>query len=693
MAAEHTSFDILGRVTASKQTTDGVTYGNGSTDSLMTYGYNLSGAMIEQQYPSGRKVQNTLDASGDLEMVTSRKNANSGYWAYANNFTYNAAGAVTSMQLGNGAWESTVFNSRLQPEHIYLGTTATGTQAYDKLKLDYSYGTTANNGNVLSQTITVATVGASTGFAAVQTYNYDSLNRLKDATESLTPTGGSATETWKQTFTFDRFGNRNFDEANTTTLPKNCGSSPSFTVCTSDQKKFNPSVQTANNRLVLDQDNDSTPDYAYDSSGNTTKDADSRTFVYDAENKQVEVKNSSNATIGQYFYDGDGKRVKKYVPATGETTIFVYDAIGKLVAEYSTIVAPTQDAKVAYLTNDHLGSPRINTDRDGAVTARHDYHPFGEEVATSQRVSGLGYTAYPVRKQFTGYERDNEINLDYAGARYYNNAHGRFTSTDPILIKKGRLVDPQRLNLYVYVRNSPYKFVDTTGEDLTLANAVAQQHARSYIDKNLKPAERANVTIQGNKVVLVNPTGIDPTKASEGYKLLYEFIKPNSKKNASFYGIQQGQTVTTPLLGTLTYQQVAASADIGSDPSKRDVDFVVAVGANVQAADSQEQPTEFPEHLIFAHSLAHISCGNVGMCAVDRENLLRTEQQRPLRSTTIGHTNIDANGNDISRPFNTASVETVGSRELVTTTPGVIQTTITARPQIPLPTPPKKPNE
>src|SRR3990170_7960414 len=93
-------------------------------------------------------------------------------------------------------------------------------------------------------------------------------------------------------------------------------------------------------------------------------------------------------SFGEYFYDGDGKRIKKYVPSTGETTIFVYDAAGKLVAEYSTVMASPQDAKVAYLTNDHLGSPRINTDQNGAVTARHDYHPFGEEISTSHRIGG-----------------------------------------------------------------------------------------------------------------------------------------------------------------------------------------------------------------------------------------------------------------------------------------------------------------
>lgn len=199
---------------------------------------------------------------------------------------------------------------------------------------------------------------------------------------------------------------------------------------------------------------------------------DRRTFVYDGENKQVEVKTGSTVK-GQYWYDGDGKRVKKYVPPSGpdpgELTVFVYDASGKLVAEYSTVVASAEDARVAYLTADHLGSPRINTDRDGAVTARHDYHPFGEEITnaiTSQRIADLGYESDSVRKQFTGYERDDETDADFAQARYYAFRLGRFRSTDPILISEDRALDPQQINLYIYGRNNPYKYVDVTGEDI-----------------------------------------------------------------------------------------------------------------------------------------------------------------------------------------------------------------------------------
>lgn len=67
-----------------------------------------------------------------------------------------------------------------------------------------------------------------------------------------------------------------------------------------------------------------------------------------------------------------------------------------------------------------------------------------------------------VRQQFTGYERDNEINLDFAQARYYNSQHGRFTSPDDFR-NDTNLKDAQSWNLYVYVRNNPLVFVDPTG--------------------------------------------------------------------------------------------------------------------------------------------------------------------------------------------------------------------------------------
>jgi RHS repeat-associated protein len=280
----------------------------------------------------------------------------------------------------------------------------------------------------------------------------------------VTPNGGSPVQSWKQTFTFDRYGNRNFDESQTTTLVKNCGTPPNQTVCPADVPVVNPSVNTANNRLN---------GYLYDAAGNTVRDAENRKFTYDGENKQVKVEmldanGNPTSTIGEYFYDGDGKRVKKFVPSTGETTIFVYDASGKMLAEYSTIVEPPSTAKVSYLTTDHLGSPRILTDANGQLISRRDFHPFGEEIITAQRTQDLGYIADTIRQKFTGYERDVEIDLEFAQARMYQNQFGRFTSIDPIFFQLIMTVDPQRFNLYVYTRNNPLKWVDPLGEDVRI---------------------------------------------------------------------------------------------------------------------------------------------------------------------------------------------------------------------------------
>lgn len=451
-------FDEVGRVTQSQQTTDGKIY------DPMNYTYNLSGSMVEQKYPSGRVVKNVLDNDGDLSIVQSKKNANSGYWNYAKNFTYTAAGAVSSMQLGNGKWESTQFNSRLQPTQSALGTIQNGT---DKLKLDFSYGTTQNNGNVISQTITVPTEtrGGTThnGFTATQNYLYDSLNRLSQAAEAVTPNGQPLYNSWSQTFTYDRYGNRRFNTADpnyTTTLPAGC----QVAVC-------NPQIDPQTNKLI---------GYTFDNAGNTTVDAEGRTFTYDAKNKQTKVVNAQQQTVGEYFYDGDGNRVKKKVD--DEVTIFVYNAGGQLVAEYATQIITTP--QMSYLTADHLGSPRINTDASGAVIARHDYHPFGEEIA----IARTSYGSDNVRQQFTSYERDNETNLDFAQARMFGSSVGRFTSPDPLL-SSGRIDDPQTWNRYAYVLNNPLYYIDPDGlYECTGTPDQCKQFRTALADANAKLA-------------------------------------------------------------------------------------------------------------------------------------------------------------------------------------------------------------
>lgn len=242
----------------------------------------------------------------------------------------------------------------------------------------------------------------------------------------------------------------------TTTLASNCA-----------QAACNPLYNGENNRFADNQG------YLYDAAGNLKKDAAGRNFQYDAENKQilVSVPNGTpfGAAIGDYSYDGNGQRVKKIDHTTQETTIFVYDAFGKLAAEYSN-AAPPQTPQTAFTTTDTLGSPRVITDASGKVVARRDFLPFGEELATNERSGQLGYGGDSVRQKFTGYEKDNETGLNFARARMHNGNHGRFTSPDPILIKKARLIDPQAINLYSYARNNPLRFTDPDGKEFVDEN-------------------------------------------------------------------------------------------------------------------------------------------------------------------------------------------------------------------------------
>ena len=320
-------------------------------------------------------------------------------------------------------WEHTLFNARLQPTEIGLGTTAADSS---KLKLEYSYGTTNNNGNVLTQKITI---GAN---VINQSYTYDGVNRLGTAAE---------TGAWSQSYGYDQYGNRAVS-----------GYVPNPTLTPQSLSAFNATT----NQITM-------AGTIYDNAGNQTRDSAGSSFGYDAENRQVSC--TVSGVTSAYAYNGEGHRITK--TTGGATTLFVYNIGGQLVAEYTT--GAPQGSGTSYLTTDHLGSTRVVSDASGNVKARHDYLPYGEEVATtwSGRSGISGYAATDsTRQRFTQKERDSESGLDYFGARYYSSAQARFTGVDPITIKRERLRDPQRLNLYAYVRNNPLVFYDPDGQDL-----------------------------------------------------------------------------------------------------------------------------------------------------------------------------------------------------------------------------------
>ena len=77
--------------------------------------------------------------------------------------------------------------------------------------------------------------------------------------------------------------------------------------------------------------------------------------------------------------------------------------------------------------------------------------PYGASRGTTASIPG--------DRQFLDKTRDTATGLTMVGARYYDEANGRFISVDPVL----DLADPQQWNAYAYANNNPTTLSDPSG--------------------------------------------------------------------------------------------------------------------------------------------------------------------------------------------------------------------------------------
>ena len=122
----------------------------------------------------------------------------------------------------------------------------------------------------------------------------------------------------------------------------------------------------------------------------------------------------------------------------------------------------------------------------------------GPTIKTKGGPAPVAYTSGsdPNHYKFTGKERDSESGLDNFGARYYGSSLGRFMQTDPIWVKADRMFDPQRLNLYSYVRNNPLKLTDPSGMDVVLrtcSGSSTMTQCFNQVQNGLKKEDRSHV--------------------------------------------------------------------------------------------------------------------------------------------------------------------------------------------------------
>ncbi len=102
--------------------------------------------------------------------------------------------------------------------------------------------------------------------------------------------------------------------------------------------------------------------------------------------------------------------------------------------------------------DENPGSTSVIANSSGSKVAELRYHPWGGTRCSA------GVT--PTARRFTGQIEDAAIGLYFYTARYYDPALGRFIQADTLVPSPA---NPQSLNRYAYVLNSPLRYTDPTG--------------------------------------------------------------------------------------------------------------------------------------------------------------------------------------------------------------------------------------
>ncbi|MBN2443851.1 MAG: RHS repeat-associated core domain-containing protein [Spirochaetales bacterium] len=239
-----------------------------------------------------------------------------------------------------------------------------------------------------------------------------------------------------------------------------------------------------NRLLKIEKENDQgltsvLVDYTYDANGNTIMKIEHNQegsltvfdYEYDIHNRLVKVFKGDGITRDEqarYIYDNAGMRLYKdeggkrtYYGRNGGVVLYeieieetgpetkvtenTYIVSGELIAGRITRTDNGGD-ELFYYHLDHLNSTKMVTNQEGEKVLEYEYRVFGTEL------DKIGTDTN--RFSYISREFDEEINLYYVNARYYDATIGRFINVDPI--QDGN-------NWYVYCGNNPLSFKDPTG--------------------------------------------------------------------------------------------------------------------------------------------------------------------------------------------------------------------------------------
>ena len=411
----HRRYDKFGEIAAAS--TDGKTppvyYGYDGLGNLagksqnnyeMFYEYSTIRNITKSTMPSSRTENYSYTPNGNLDTIVSDGNTF--------DYDYYDTGCVKSIAYPNGL--KTIYEYDNINRITRLTTTKNGS-AINTFEYEYD-----SNGNTTKEIRN----------GAVTSYSYDSLDRLISVTYS---DGSSAS------YEYDALNNRTQETYSN-------GNVKDYV--------YNEKYQLTEIKL----NGQITDTFTYNESGAVVT-HNNKTYTYDEWDRMSGYSDGTNTYT--YKYDANGIRTQKndkqYIIDINNNVVAETDSTGTITDEilwgHNALARKTNGTWYYYIYNAH-GDVVGLVNEAGSVVNTYEYTPWGEIRNENETVDN------PIK--YAGEYYDDELDMIYLRARYYNPKISRFTSLD---IEEGEIASPLDMNRYVYCRNNPIKYIDPTGKE------------------------------------------------------------------------------------------------------------------------------------------------------------------------------------------------------------------------------------
>ncbi len=402
--------------------------------------------------------------------------------------TYNAAGQVQTISIGNGSGDNDTYMYDLATGRMTSFTFTVGSPAKSFAGV-LSWNANGSLGQL------AITDGFHSGGTQTCNYLYDDLRRIGTPSGSSSYSVDCGSTLWRQTFTYDQYGN----------LTKTANPGISW------QPGYN---QSTNQYLTPVNCVTAGGSPCYDLNGNLLRDG-SNSYTWNAYGRMTSISSGNSAAVCGtngvcLTQDAFGRVVEENT--SGTYTEILYSPMGKTAnmsgastVNYAYLPLPGGATLYSFQPGgtaryfqhkDWLGSARLES---GIANRLEQYDrafaPFGEIYDKFDAAAGVN---------FTGDTQDISSVLFDTPNRELHPNQGRWLSPDPAGIMVVDITRPQTWNRYSYVSNQPCDSIDVLGlSSCTLHVDIAGGN------RFLSPAQIASAEQQFNK--LIAPANVSAT--------------------------------------------------------------------------------------------------------------------------------------------------------------------------------------